>query len=257
MHRRHHNRRTRVLKVAAGGLALLALPYATRVAATWWRYGRARTPDRLAGDGSPIDRFMPTYEVAERHETEVNAPAEYVFAAAREMDVNRSPLVRTVFALRTIPSRLRRELPPRSSAPLLAETLALGWRILAETPDRVVVVGAVTQPWRAEVTFRGLEPDAFAAFAEPGYAKIVWTLEAIPLGPTSSRFRTETRVCTTDPHSRALFRRYWAVFSPGIRLIRRESLTLVKGDAERRFQASRAPGSADAAAVGRSAAPPM
>ena len=122
--------------------------------------------------------------------------------------------------------------------PLLAETLELGWRILAEIPDREIVVGAVTQPWRAEVEFRGVDPDAFAAFAEPGYAKIVWTLEAEPLGPSASRFRTETRVGTTDPRSRRLFRRYWAFLSPGILLIRRESLRLVKADAERRFRAA-------------------
>jgi hypothetical protein len=191
-------------------------------------------PGNDGREGSLIERFMPTYEVAERHEIRVDAPAEYVFAAAREMDVNRSPLVRAVFAVRTLPSRLHGETPRQSSAPLLAETLALGWRILAETPDREVVVGAVTQPWRAEVEFRGLDPETFADFAEPGYAKIVWTLEAVPQGRATSLFRTETRVSTTDRRSRALFRRYWAVFSPGILLIRRQSLKLVKADAERR-----------------------
>jgi hypothetical protein len=145
--------------------------------------------------------------------------------------------VSAIFAIRTLPSRLRGA-PPRAPASLLEETLALGWRVLAEVPDRGIVVGAVTQPWRAEVHFRGLDPEAFAGFAEPGYAKIAWTLESTPLGPRSSKFRTETRVSTTDPRSRALFRRYWAALSPAILLIRRESLKLVKADAERRFQAS-------------------
>jgi hypothetical protein len=239
---RQHDARNQALKAVAGGLALLAMPYAASVAATWYRYGRTRV--LTGGNGSPegslIDRFMPTCEVAERHEIEVNAPVEYTFAAARAMDVNRSPLLRAVFAVRTLPSRLRGTPAKQSSAPLLEETLALGWRILAETPGREVVVGSVTQPWRAEVTFRGVDPDAFAGFAEPGYGKIVWTLEALPLTSTSSRFRTQTRVSTTDPRARALFRRYWAALSPGIRLIRRESLKLVKGDAERRFQASMA-----------------
>lgn len=230
---RHHT-----LKALAGGLALLALPYAAYIATTWYRYGRAPAPRGGGTVGSLIERFMPICEVAERHEIEVNAPAEYTFAAAGDMDVNRSPQVRAIFAIRTLPSRLRGEAPRRSPRPLLAETLALGWRVLAETPDREVVVGAVTQPWRADVRFHGLEPDAFAAFAESGYAKIVWTLEAEPLGPTSSRFRTQTRVSTTDSRSRELFRRYWAVFSPGILLIRRQSLRLVKAEAERRFHAS-------------------
>jgi hypothetical protein len=223
----------------AGGLALLTLPYLGYVAATWRRYGRAGVR-RPARQDSPLDRFMPDSEIAERHEVVVAAPAELTMAAAKEMDIFRSPLVRAVFAVRTLPSRLRGA-AARAPASLLSETLALGWRVLAEEPGRSIVVGAVTQPWRADVTFRGLDPDAFAGFSEAGYAKIAWTLEAIPLGLSTSRFRTETRVSTTDARSHALFRRYWAVFSPGILLIRRASLGLVKADAERRFQATTRP----------------
>jgi hypothetical protein len=237
-----HLRRDRTnsaLKGLAGALALLAAPYAAYVATTWYRYGRIPAPMSGSGGraGSLIERFLPTYEVAECHEIDVAAPAELTMTAAREMDLHRSHMVHAVFAIRTLPSRLRGA-PLREPASLLEETLALGWRILAEVPDRQIVVGAVTQPWRADVEFRGVDPDAFARFAEPGYAKIVWTLEAIPLGPTASRFRTETRVSTTDPRSRALFRRYWAALSPGILLIRRQSLKLVKADAERRYHAS-------------------
>jgi hypothetical protein len=184
---------------------------------------------------SPLDRFMPAYDVWERHETAVAAPAAVTMAAARDMDIYRSTLVRLIFAIRTLPGRLRGA-PPRAPASLLCETLALGWRVLADEPDRSVVVGAVTRPWQANVTFRGLSPDAFVAFDEPGYAKIAWTLEAIPLSPSTSRFRTETRVSTTDARARRLFRRYWTVFSPGILLIRRVSLRLVKAEAERRAQ---------------------
>jgi hypothetical protein len=222
----------------AGGLALLTLPYLTYVAATWRRYGRAAV--QPAAPSSPLDRFMPAPEVAERHEVVVAAPAELTMAAARELDIFRSPLVSAVFAVRTLPARLRGA-PARRPASLLTETLALGWRVLAEEPGRRIVVGAVTQPWHADVTFRGLPPEEFADFAEPGYAKIVWTLEAIPLTPSTSRFRTETRVVTTDARARARFRRYWAVCSPGILLIRRASLGLVKADAERRFADARRP----------------
>lgn len=226
------------LKAAAGGLALLALPYAGYVASTWYRYGRTTPPvgGARGPESSLIDEFMPVAEVAERHEVRIEAPVEDTFAAAREMSLNRSALVRAIFAARTLPARLRGRAPGPSSQSLLDETVALGWRVLAERPDREIVVGAVTQPWKADVTFRGVDPDAFAAFAEPGYAKIVWTLEALPLSPTASCFRTQTRVTTTDPRSRALFRRYWAVLSPGILLIRRQSLGLVKHEAQRRYR---------------------
>jgi hypothetical protein len=46
-------------------------------------------------------------------------------------------------------------------------------------------------------------------------------------------FRHETRVTTTDSVARAKFRRYWAVFSPGIKLIRWLLLPQVRAEAER------------------------
>jgi hypothetical protein len=93
---------------------------------------------------------------------------------------------------------------------------SLGWGVLAETPGREIVFGAVTKPWEANVVFRALPPDEFAAFDEPDYVKIVWNLRADPVGPDESVFRTETRVVTTNPAARTRFRWYWSFFSPGI-----------------------------------------
>jgi len=78
-------------------------------------------------------------------------------------------------------------------------------------------------------------PGEFAAFQEPGYAKIVWTLRADALGSDTSVFRTETRVATTDRFARAKFRLYWSFVSPGIVVIRWMLLGPVKAEAERRF----------------------
>ena len=109
---------------------------------------------------------------------------------------------------------------PAGSRGLVAETTALGWVVLREVPGREVIVGAVTKPWEADVTFRGIAPEHFAAFAEPGYVKIVWTLRAHPAGAGRSIFRTETRALATDAGARRKFRWYWALLSPGIIAIR-------------------------------------
>jgi hypothetical protein len=69
--------------------------------------------------------------------------------------------------------------------------------------------------------------------------KIVWTLRADPDGDGASVVRTETRVTTTDADARRKFRRYWSLASPGIVLIRRLALPLVKADAERRAAEAR------------------
>jgi hypothetical protein len=226
--------------VAAMTLAFLG--YATWAAVAWSRYGQPGGDAAAATRDPLLDQFIPVYEVAEHHQIRVAAPAEITLAAAREVDLQGSPINQAIVSVRTIPSRLRGE-PPRPPSPgLLEETLGLGWGILAEVPGREVVVGAVTQPWEPVVVFRALPPEEFLAFDEPGYAKIVWTLVAEPLGPNESIARTETRVLTTDPESRERFRRYWAIFSPGIVIIRHEALRMVKAEAERRARAAAASG---------------
>ena len=89
----------------------------------------------------------------------------------------------------------------------------------------------------ANPVFHGVPPDEFAAFDEPGYVKIVWTLRADPISATESVFRTETRATTTDPAARRAFRRYWSLASPGIFLIRRMMLRPLKAEAESRTRA--------------------
>ena len=220
----------------AAGIGAAVGAYATYVGVTWSRYGH-RAPARPDEEDSLLDRFMPTYEVVERHHVRVAAPAAVTLAAACEQDLFESPVVRAIFKTREVvlgaapDSRSR----PHGLLPLME---SLGWGVLAEDPGREIVVGAVTRPWEANVTFRAVPPDQFAAFDEADYVKIVWTLRADPLGEAESIFRTETRVMTTDAASRATFRWYWAFFSPGIRVIRWLLLAPVKTDAERQVRAA-------------------
>ena len=215
-------------KALLTGAAAVGLGWAGYAALAWSRYGRVVPRD---GADMLLDRFMPTYEVAERHQTRVAAPAPLTWQAASDLDFGRSPLVRAIFQGREL--LMGAHPAQRTRRKFLDEILALGWGLLAEEPGYKLAFGAATQPWQADVRFRPLGPETFAAFAEPGYAKITWTLAAEPRGSSASLFRTETRVATTDPDSRRRFRRYWAVFSPGILLIRYEMLRLVRAEAER------------------------
>jgi hypothetical protein len=175
---------------------------------------------------------MPVYDVVERHRIEIAAPADITFAAAGEQDLMALPVVRAIFKAREILLGSEPDIAvhPRG---LLALTKSIGWGVLAEAPGREIVMGAVTQPWHADVVFRPLSPGQFVAFNEPDYVKIVWTLRADPLG-SGSIFRTETRALATDTTARAKFRWYWSFLSPGITLIRRASLGPLKREAERR-----------------------
>jgi hypothetical protein len=226
------NARRIVARGAAAGLGLGVAGYAALVGAAWWRYGHPSPPGTDEADPL-LDRFMPDYDVVERHGVRVAAPAHLTFAAAADMDLQQSAVVRAIFRTRELVLGAEPDAVARPRG-LLDQVLSLGWGVLAEVPDREVVVGAVTQPWLANVVFRALPPDDFAAFRDPDYVKIAWTLRADPIGAAESMFRSETRVVATDADARRKFRWYWARFSPGIALIRRMSLGIVKTEAERR-----------------------
>ena len=219
-------------RALAYGAGLAAGVYATYAATTWLRYGHARLA--VGQEADPLlDRFMPVYDVAERHTAYVNAPPDLTFAASCDVDLQRSRIIQAIFKGRELALGAKPEDTARPRG-LLAWAKSLGWGVLADVPGREIVMGAVTKPWTANPVFRALPPDAFAAFDEPDYVKIVWMLRADPLKTGASLARTETRVMATDPAARRKFRRYWSIFSPGIVLIRRVALRLTKLDAERR-----------------------
>lgn len=236
------NQLSKWLTVGAG---LASASYAAYVAATWLRYGH---PPRARGEASDalLDTFMRDHDVCERHAIAVAAPADVTLAAARALELDRSRIIRAIFKARELLLRGTPDTTPRPRG-LVDEMTSRGWGVLAEIPDREVVLGAVTRPWEADPVFRPLPPEAFAAFAEPDHVKIAWTLRVSPRPDGGSMFRTETRAVATDPGARKKFRRYWALLSPGIRLIRTAMLHALDAAADRRWRleraaASRSPG---------------
>lgn len=219
-------------KYAARALGVAAGAYAGYVGVTWLRFGHP-PPARGRGVDALLDRFMPVYDIVERHRIYVAAPADVTLSAACEIDLQQSLVSQAIFRAREL---LLGSQPDTRAHPrgLLAWTKSLGWGLLADVPGREIVMGAVTKPWEADVVFRALPPDAFAAFDDPGFVKIVWTLRADPISATESIFRSETRAVATDPTAWAKFRRYWSLLSPGIIIIRWMLLQPIKAEAERR-----------------------
>jgi hypothetical protein len=214
------------------GIGVVAATYGAYVAKTWHRYGQPALPTLDERD-LLLDQFMPVYDVVDRHRIRVNASTAATFAAACDMDLYESSVVRIIIKTRELllgATPVERG-PPRG---LLADLQSLGWGVLADVPGCEVVVGAVTRPWEANVTFRSLPPDRFLAFSESDYVKIAWTLRVDSVSATESILRTETRAIATDPCARTKFRCYWAFLSPGIRLIRWASFGPVRREAERR-----------------------
>ena len=168
---------------------------------------------------SPAAAFIPKPYVRDQHEIVIAAPADLVFFDATRLTLQSLPFVRAIFRTRAwlMGDTIEPQLRPLG---IVAETMVLGWGLLAHTPCRTIVMGAAARPWTKNVTFCPIAAEEFARFAEPDYVKIVWTLEADPIGPERTRFRTETRVVPTDAAARRKFFWYWMAFGLGIRFIR-------------------------------------
>src|SRR5436190_7008795 len=163
----------RLIKTLIAATGIACASYATYFAVTWLRFGRRKQSPR-AGEDSLLDQFMPAFDVSERHEVAVVAPTDVTLAAAKEMVLGDSPLIRAIFKARELLLRSKPDTtPPRG---LMDQMKALGWGMLADVPEREVVMGGVTKPWEANPVFRPLAPDQFAAFDEPENVKIAWTL---------------------------------------------------------------------------------
>jgi hypothetical protein len=219
----------------AAGAALAALGYAAFAGSAYSQYGHAGRARGKDEQDPALDRYMPLYDIVERHQIKVAAPAAVTFGVARDLDLSNSCLVQAIFRGREL--MMHGTPPPKGVAEppgIVASALRIGWGVLTDEADHEIVLGAVTKPWEPNPVFRDLLPGEFIAFVEPGFVKIAFTLRADPLPDGTSIFRTETRALATDVDARAKFRRYWALVSPGVALIRRAMLDPIRREAERR-----------------------
>jgi hypothetical protein len=176
----------------------------------------------VSAPGALIDRFLPEYDVVERHRVFVRADAARAFAAVRDTDISKSWIVAGLL--------LARGLRPRA---MTLQTLGdSAFTVLGEEADAQIVLGRVGRFWEPSTPRRAVAAADFAAFDEPGWGKAAWDFRAQPRGG-GVLLTTETRVRCTDASSRLKFRAYWLLIRPFSGLIRRRALALIKRAAER------------------------
>lgn len=165
-----------------------------------------------------IDKFLTEYDVAKRYQINIQAPAETVYPAVRQLDVGNSALIRWLFRLRGLPQDC-----------LNLEGLAKsGFVILAEESPHEMVLGLVGRFWKLAGGIQNIGAQEFQAFNRPGYAKAVWNFSLHQTEENNTRLSTETRVYCTDERSRGKFKKYWTVVAPFSGLIRKEILKTIK-----------------------------
>ena len=183
-----------------------------------------------------LDQFLPAPEVAERHSIHVVAPAATTFAITCDFNLFGMPIAGQALFKGRARGSLSGRRTNRSALPARVGQVGPGGRLggprRTSRPRDRARSGHATVGSERQIPCNGTRKH-FAAFDEPDYVKIAWTLRVDAVDEAHSIFRTETRVVATDASARRRFRRYWALLSPGIILIRWAALNPIRRDAER------------------------
>jgi hypothetical protein len=196
-----------------------------------------------------VDEFLPAYDVSDSVATVVAADLPTTWEAlvdADLIDVGRQrPLLGILGAVRMLPSvvghLLHGEIPKHPPARLrLRDTTTLpvdegGWVLLGERPRDEIALGLVGKFWRPVIEFVRVPAGKFRDFAEPGYAKTVYSLSVRALDDSRTLLSGVMRTATTDEHARRWFRRYWAFgVGSGAHILVGGLLDVVRETAERK-----------------------
>ena len=159
-----------MVRTLAGGIVLVVGGYGLCVVLAWHRYGTTRPLGQVGNTDEHLELLIPVYDIVERFQLHVRAPAETTFSAARNLHLFNSRLIRALFRTREFVMRGKAD-QFRNVLGLTDQAKVWGWRLLLEQPGHEVLFGAVTQPWIVKPVFLGLPPAEFRDFKEPGYRR--------------------------------------------------------------------------------------
>jgi hypothetical protein len=192
-----------------------------------------------------IDEVMPRFDVNVVQYIVVNAGPHETYQAVLDADLMDNPLTHLMIAARDVPNRLRRS--KRSAAatqPTVkarqrptfrmrdAAEKAPGWVTLRDEPGVELLAGLVGQFWHRDYGIVDVQPEQFASFDRPGYAKTVAGFALHPHGEGRTLLTYESRTVTTDAAARRRFAVYWLALRPFVRLMLRGALVSMKRHAE-------------------------
>jgi hypothetical protein len=170
-----------------------------------------------------VDEFLPTFDVSDTVATLVSADIATTWRALMEVDLidvgRNRPMVAFLGGLRVLPDLVAHSLhgetaPHRPDRLRLRDTteLSLGdgaWVLLGERPADEIALGLVGKFWRPVIKFAKVRANGFREFAEPGYAKTIYSLSVRAVSGDRALLSGTMRTATTDEEARRWFRRYW------------------------------------------------
>lgn len=164
-----------------------------------------------------VEKYLPKFHYRSQHSVLIAATPAKIFAAADQLDLRDSVIIRVLFMLRGMPTHTLERKGLESEKFTVLETIH----------GHELILGIIGQFWKANGNLQRFKPEQFVGFNAPGFVKGVWYFQIVPESGTEFRLKTETRVLCTDEASRKRFSRYWFLIRPFSGLIRKEILRLI------------------------------
>lgn len=190
-----------------------------------------------------LDEIAPAADAELAVTVVVDAPPGHVYDCALRSDFaempKHDPLLRGLYTVRSLPDRIAAHLrcAEQQGAPASARLADLAtedaeWVRLAERPGEELVAGAIARLDGFETVWRRTDAGEYVGFSEPGWVKLLMSINVRPYGLERTLLTYETRAVATDDSARRTFARYWKVFRPGIHVVMARSLRAIKSAAE-------------------------
>jgi len=168
----------------------------------------------------------------------VEADADTTMEALLTADLMGGSIVRLLTWARDLPNRLmaRVRRQPVSRVP---REVTFGdlpdsgtFKVLGTKQGDQYVAGAIGRFWQRDYGWVDFDPEGFADFDEPGYAKTVIGFHAVPRGTGRTLLTYESRTVTTDDEAHRRFKRYWTVLQPFVAMMQCSALRSIAREAE-------------------------
>ena len=186
-----------------------------------------------------LDWLLPEFDATLAEHRVIDGDPASVYRAVATVDMAEIPqvypAVRGLFAARGAAERLVNALlgrsapTPEADGPMrLGDLPARGeWVKFSADPPWELTFGVIGRFWGGETVWETIDAADFAAFEQPGFAKIACSVSLRPYGSMRTLVSYEARTQALDADSRAHFLRYWRVVRPGVAIVMRAFLAAV------------------------------
>ena len=212
-------RPNRLLALTTRGRASLALCVFTAFAVALLQW--PGTNYAVAHRQHLLDEVMPTFQFREVHSQLVAAPSDAVWAALKNIRFDDLPVAQALMRIRMAAAGHFTPPPQQAAKPLLDMMVAPGggFTLLAEEPEREVVLGMVGRPWANAGVGHVGDAAEFGTYRLPGSVRIGFNFRLQPQG-ANTLLSTETRIAGVDADGTRTFGRYWRAIYPGSAIMR-------------------------------------